>query len=151
MLGVVGPADGLEGSGGNPNLSSRVQAVADLFGPVNFLLALSTNDVEGRVEPYLTVPGATAEQTRMRASPVTYVTSDDAPFLILHGERDNVVPLMHSEQLNQRLIEAGVKSELVVVRNGGHTFAPIGGPISPSMDEIARLTADFFDREIRRG
>jgi acetyl esterase/lipase len=149
MLGVAGPNDGLEG-GGNANQSSRVQAVADLFGPVDFLLPISSSTAEGRVEPYLTVPGVDATEAKRRASPVTYVSRDDPPFLILHGDKDNVVPLVHSEQFNQRLREAGVRSDLVVVQNGGHVFVPVGGAISPSIDEIARLVADFFDREIKQ-
>ncbi len=60
------------------------------------------------------------------------------------------MPIAHSEQLHERLIAADVESELIVVRNAGHSFAPVGGEISPGMEEIALQVADFFDRELMR-
>ena len=41
---------------------------------------------------------------------------------------------------------AGVDATLVVVKNANHNFAPTGGPISPSREELSRMLGDFFDR-----
>lgn len=61
-----------------------------------------------------------------------------------------MVPIIHSQRLNERLTAVGVRSQLVVVKNAGHVFVPVAGPISPTNEEIGRLIADFFDREIRK-
>jgi dipeptidyl aminopeptidase/acylaminoacyl peptidase len=79
------------------------------------------------------------------ASPVTWISKDDPPFLILHGEKDALVPLSQSQELYDRLTAAGVPAKLVVVKNAGHGFAPTGGQISPSRGGITTTIADFFD------
>ncbi len=45
-----------------------------------------------------------------KASPVTYITPDDPPFLILHGDMDPVVPYTQSQILHDRLVAGGVSS-----------------------------------------
>lgn len=77
MLGVTTPADGLEGSGGNPNFPSRVQAVADLFGPSDFSLPIVGGEEGEKVEVYF--GSGDVEATKRRAGPITYVSSDDPP------------------------------------------------------------------------
>ena len=54
------------------------------------------------------------------ASPVTYVSSDDAPFPLMHGDADPVVPFDLSVAMQAALREAGVSASLVRVPGGGH-------------------------------
>ena len=138
MLGVMGPGDGLEGSGGSPGASSQVQAVADVFGPNDFSLATNF----GGADVYLP-----AGADRAKASPVTYASPGDAPFLLLHGERDTIVPPVHSTAMHQALLNAGVPSELVIVRDAGHSFG--GRLATPSEEDLAHLVGDFFDLHIK--
>lgn len=56
------------------------------------------------------------------ASPVTYVSEKDPPFLIMHGDNDNVVPIEQSLNLYQVLKAARVPVEYRVVKNGEHNF-----------------------------
>ena len=84
-----------------------------------------------------------------KASPVTYVTDDDPPFLIVHGELDTVVLPIQSQELYDKLTAAGLPATLVMVWNAGHGFRPVGGPISPSREEITKIMADFFDRHLQ--
>lgn len=145
LLGLTDSDDGLEGDGGYAGYSSRVSAVVDMFGPADLrLMGLSPRGQAALRGVFPTDADAA------RASPVTYVSPDDPPFLILHGERDGVVPLRQSEVLHAQLQAAGVPSTLVVVRNAGHGFVPAGGPPAPSRGEIARMVADFFDTHLRR-
>jgi hypothetical protein len=44
-----------------------------------------------------------------KASPVTYVSKDSAPFLIMHGDQDNTIPLRQSEELAAALNKVGVE------------------------------------------
>ncbi len=121
--------------------SSRVQAVVDMFGPTDLTVDFpggyeSARHVFGNFDPAL-------------ASPVTYVTPDDPPFLMLHGEKDALVPIEQSEILLAALQQAGVPAELVRVVNANHSFKPDGGQISPSRREIAQLVAAFFEETLR--
>ena len=83
------------------------------------------------------------------ASPVTHVNSNSPPFLIMQGEQDPIVPAAQSQELYDKLREAGSPATLVMVKNGGHVFAPNGGPISPSMPEIQQKAYSFFDSVLK--
>jgi dipeptidyl aminopeptidase/acylaminoacyl peptidase len=84
------------------------------------------------------------------ASPVTYVTPDDAPFLIIHGDQDTVVPVTQSQALSLTLTAAGVRNILVIVKNAQHGLEPVGAPIQPPLEEVQKVVADFLDAELRR-
>jgi acetyl esterase/lipase len=148
MLGAADANAGFDGSGGNDGVSSRVTAVVDQFGPADLTAAdwgLSRSATASQVF------GATSpnDPVLVSASPVTYVTPDDPPFLIQHGEKDAVVPLSQSQILLARLLAAGVPASLTVVENAGHGFAATGGAISPTRLELSRQLADFFDRYVK--
>ena len=55
-------------------------------------------------------------------SPIHFVTSDDAPALIVHGEEDPAVAVSHGESMYQVLQEAGVESKFVAIPGAGHGF-----------------------------
>ncbi len=143
LLGTTDAKAGFE-QGEYLDQSSRVQAVADLYGPADLtpasgsIIGLQLGRVFG------TAPGAFE-----KASPVTYITPDDPPFLILQGDRDQIVPASQSEELNDRLKAAGVPSTLVIVKNAGHGFTPMGGAISPSRADITRMIVAFFDQQLK--
>ena len=58
-------------------------------------------------------------------SPIYYVTKDNAPVLIIHGDADELVPLQQSEIIIAKLKETGVPAELVVKKGGGHGWPTI--------------------------
>ncbi len=148
LLGTSDAKAGLEGKGGWADQSSRVQAVVDLFGPTD----LTVEFPGGNARIAETVFGAASskDEVMKRASPVTYITPDDPPYLILHGDSDRLVPLSQSEELHQRLRAAGVPSKLVVVKNAGHSFKPSGGTPQPDRQELTKMIADFFDQTLRK-
>ena len=127
-------------------VSSRVQAVVDMFGPADFSLF----DFHGS-DKALQVFGAAdvTDPVFTAASPVTWASHDDPPFLILHGDQDPVVPLSQSQSLYDHLRAVGVLVELVVVKNAGHGFRPMSGPIDPTRRQISALIAAFFDRWLK--
>jgi len=147
LLGVTDAKAGFDGSGGYLDQSSRVQAVVDMFGPAD-LTKLSAGATP-RLLQIIFGPTDRNDEIFKRASPVTYVSIDDPPFLILHGELDELVPANQSQILHEKLKATGVPSALVLVKNAGHGFSPAGGPISPSRQEITQMVADFFDRHLR--
>ncbi len=135
MLGATDESAGFD-VGEYLEFSSRAQAVVDMFGPAD-LTAVIANASD-------TVENAFGDFDRALASPVTYATPDDPPFLILHGEKDTLVPIEQSEELLAVLQAAGVQAELVPVSNAGHGFKPEGGQISPTRVEISQLIVNFF-------
>jgi acetyl esterase/lipase len=137
LLGTSAEAKELEGKGGWPEFSSKVQAVCDFCGPADLLL-WKENTHPAVVE---LLGGIVADKPDLaaKASSVTYVSKAAPPFLIVHGDADKTVPLSQSESLHAALRKAGVPSTLHVIPNGGHGF---GGP------EIEKLVDEFFDKHL---
>jgi len=77
------------------------------------------------------------------ANPVKYISRDDAPFLIVHGDRDTVVPLDQSRLLFEALRENGISAELRVVSGGEH-----GGKAFESR-ELEQSMIAFYDKFIK--
>ena len=71
---------------------------------------------------------------------MTYISPDDPPFLIVHGTKDDLVPLEQSELLEVALRKAGVDVTLVKIEGGGHVFA---GP------EVGMRVGAFFAKHLR--
>jgi acetyl esterase/lipase len=154
LLGTSGGVKELEGAAlGNPDQSSRVQAVVDFFGPTDLLQmdaqAARNPAVASRIKhddpksPESRLVGGPIQDSRekaARANPIAYVTSDDPPFLIMHGDQDPLVPTAQSEILHRALRAAGVDATFHVVKDAGHGF---GGP------EINRMVDEFLDRSLR--
>ena len=128
--------------------SDAVQAVADWFGPTDFLImdsCGSTMNHDEEKSPESKLIGGKIQENKDKttlANPSFYVSADTPPFLIFHGDKDPLVPLCQSEKLHARLVEKGVKSTLVVVPNGKH--GP-GVMIEKYYDQMIR----FFDQYIK--
>jgi acetyl esterase/lipase len=143
MLGTSGGEAKLEGDvGPYTSTSSKVRCVVDQFGPSDFLAMGGSHDDANSPESEL-IGGALQEnKDRARAaSPITYVSKDDPPFLILHGTADPMVPFSQSERLAKALKAAGVDCHFVPVIGAGH-----GGFRSP---EVPKRVRQFFDRHLR--
>ncbi len=147
LAALLGTSDASAGWDVGPYLeqSSRVQAVVDMFGPADLPMLFAHTQGQRR---FLGVFDASSpdDPVLVSASPVHYVTPDDPPFLLLHGDRDEVVPLEQSERFFAALQQTGVPAQLVVVHNAGHGFQPRGGAISPSREEITRRVVSFFQQ-----
>jgi len=137
MLGMTADVKELEGDvGGNPDQSSQVHAVVDLYGPSEFPLSAQNNErFRARY------PGA--KELWKSASPLTYLSEDDAPVLIFQGDQDRTVPMSQSELLHKRYQEAGLDSTLHIIQDAGH-----GGP-QFSDAERYELVKAFLDKHIK--
>jgi acetyl esterase/lipase len=151
MLGLAGPGAGFEGNGGYQDQPSAVQAVVDMFGPsdlIAFDLDMFAQGVSRNV--FGVLPGQ-PKDVLVRASPVTYVSEDAPPFLIIQGDKDRLVPPGQSQELYDKLKSAGATAQLVMVQNAGHGLVPAGGDINPSTAQIAEMIPNFFDRYLHTG
>jgi acetyl esterase/lipase len=149
LLGTAGDVAEWDGAaGGHGEVSSRVQAVCDFYGPAD-LAGMPDRQAAAPDSPVARLLGAPASERRAearRASPVSYVSEDDPPFLIVHGEEDRTVPIAQSERLHEVLQRAGVETTLVRVAHGGHGFGPAS---DPSRAEIAGRVLCFFDQHLK--
>jgi len=128
MLGTAGGVKEFD-VGENLQVSSRVQAVCDFYGPTDFLQmdahrvpgAALAHDSPGSPEARL-IGGPIQENKEKvaRANPITYIRKDAPPFLIVHGDADPLVPHHQSELLWDALQKAGVPASLYTVKGGGH-------------------------------
>lgn len=155
LAALLGTSDASAGWDVGPYLeqSSRVQAVVVMFGPADLpaLFAHSTRPQGQRRLLSVFNAASPEDPVLVAASPVTYITPDDPPFLILQGDKDEVVPPEQARRLYERLQQAGVAAQLVMVHNAGHGFKPEGGAISPSREEITRRVVAFFQQVLMPG
>ncbi len=143
----------MEGEGENLDQSSRVQAVVDYYGPTNIAKMCDFPSDMDHASPdapeakLLGGPVKTLPEAVRSADPITYVSPNNPPFLIVHGDADRVVPYNQSEILFDALKKAGVDVELVTVQGGGH-----GGwsdRTQPTDQEVLEKVKKFFDRVLK--
>ena len=161
MMGVAGDVEKFDTHKKYADASAHVQAVCDWFGPTDFtqmdahrpqgarLVHDDPDSPESRLvggpiqkEPYFSICAD--------ANPITYVTQDDPPILIMHGDRDMSVPVHQSKLFYQALKKAGVDATLYIVKGGGHGFRDAQ---NDSPEDLAHRVIDFFDKQfgIQRG
>jgi acetyl esterase/lipase len=150
LLGTAGRSAGWD-TGAYLKYPSTVEAVADLSGPAN-LVTMSTEGASGAVQHNFIkllgpVPPEQLQEEMKAASPVTYASPEDPPFLIIHGELDGIVHPSQSQELTTALEAAGVPVNLVIVKGGGHTLDEPGA--QPNSEEITKLVVDFFVSTLR--
>jgi acetyl esterase/lipase len=145
LLGTTGDVKDFD-VGPNAAVSSRVQAACDFFGPTDFTKMSSfpsTMKHDAPDSPESKLIGDPIQDNKdkvQRANPIAYVTKDDPPFLIVHGDKDPLVPHNQSEILLDALKKAGVEATLYTVRGGGH-----GGFKDPQVDI---LVTEFFRKHL---
>lgn len=107
--------------------SSKVQIVADDFGPTDFVKWVQTPGLEATLQPADSFvsklfggPVLDNQAKAATANPITYVNAGDAPIAISHGDQDPIVPLSQSQMFYSSLQAAGVTAALNVVPGGTH-------------------------------
>ena len=117
----------LEGQlGSHVNTSSRVDAVVNWFGPTDFLImddCGSSFSHNAQNSPESSLIGGPIQENIAKsrlADPASYVSKDDPPMLIIHGDEDPLVPHCQSEHLQSKLGETGSQSILRIIAGGKH-------------------------------
>jgi acetyl esterase/lipase len=163
MLGTAGDTGDLQAKDPVDRVSSRVQAVACFFPPTDFLNygkpgkeMIHATDHDRRFRPAfdyreldkesnVSVPIADPKRLQEIArqiSPISHVTPDDPPTLIIHGDADRLVPLQQSERIVEEFKKTGIPTNLVVKKGAGHGW--IG------MDKDLDQLADWFDKYLKK-
>jgi acetyl esterase/lipase len=143
LLGTSGDVKELEGDDGSPGYSSRVQCVVDSAGPCDFLSFVPQKpDTDDRKDALSALfPGSPSERKEMMrvASPVTWVSADDPPFLVVHGTVDKL-PIAQAEGMVAALKKVNVPVTFIRMEGGGH------GVFGQEINSRARA---FFDKHLR--
>jgi acetyl esterase/lipase len=131
-----------------PAMPARVAAVVAYFPPSDFATERIAAEKWTRAnygEDLLTsFPAADFPEERdPEFSPVTYASSDDPPTLIIHGDQDNLVPLVQGQMMHDALSTAGALSELIVIEGAGHFFG------AEDAEMASRQMLEWFGRHLR--
>ena len=138
--------------GENLDQSSAIACGIDYYGPTDFVTwqpasedpMIQRGGKGSCLEQLFGGPTDEKLDLAKRASPVTWVTKEDAPLLILHGTGDPLVKVRQSELLVEDYKKAGIEVELDVIDGAGH-----GGP--QFSDEKRRTEIHkFLDRHLAK-
>jgi acetyl esterase/lipase len=117
MLGCATGPVGEEPDAAAKSGKGRVAAVVAYFPPVDLQPIVGNPSVTNRF-PALEFPKDRAAYV----SPLLHVTSDDPPTLLVHGDKDDLVPISASETMIAALKKANVTSDFITIKGGGHGF-----------------------------
>lgn len=152
LLAVTGRERSLEGTRGWDTASSEIHGACSWFAPSDLNLggrfppgvaprfpSMDETSAAGRL-----VGGAVAQRQELvaLANPIRHIHPGVPPILLMHGARDDVVPLAASERFYQALVERGIGATLHVIKEGHHNAYLWG-------DHHLRLVTDFFEWHLR--
>ncbi|HLL80821.1 MAG TPA: alpha/beta hydrolase [Ktedonobacteraceae bacterium] len=154
MLGLTGPDAGFD-KGQYLDQSSRVQAVVDMWGPTDFtdwhdspswVYTLGEGLGVSRQGTALRVDQSPAHARKNYLSPVSYVTPDAPPFMIVQGADDWFIRPYHSQKLESLLQAAHVPTTLVMIQHDGHGLTTVtpGQVERPSPAEVIQMMQNYF-------
>jgi acetyl esterase len=118
MVGLLNaPGDG---SAADPvdRESAQVQAVVTLFAQSSFATVPLNADVHALLDPLIKEKGE--GEALKEASPISYVSKGDPPFLQILGDKDEYIPFSEATNLDAALKKVGVRSEVIRIPGGMH-------------------------------
>jgi acetyl esterase/lipase len=152
-LGLTAHRADLEGTHGVVGPSSAVDVVVDWYG-ISDLSTMPRHtlpaEIAAKLPPELVTPPedqltrGLEDDALVDASPITHVTPEAPPFLLVHGTADWLVPYAQSEALHAALTAAGVEARLVPVEGAQHIFdghEDIDGLVDLSVGYLAEKLA----------
>lgn len=124
-------------------VSDRVQAVVAFVAPTD--LRIMVKDAPNRLPAYANFPALELDMENATAnSPLTLVTSDDAPTLLLAGTKDDLVPVDHSRRIQAEFEAKKVPSKLTEFPEAGHGFK------APEMKQASEEMTAWFEQHLSK-
>jgi acetyl esterase/lipase len=147
LLGTTQDDPAFEGTEGIAGVSSRVQAICTLFAATDFVHLEEVEDDHWRInlvaKALLHGPPSKHPELAAAASPISHVSRDDAPFLLIHGLADGMIPPAQSERMHAALKEAGADSSLLLIEDMPHGNRTLARP------DLQQAVDVFFSRHLR--
>ena len=119
------------------------KAVVDFYGPAELIMFPGAGDAKSPEALLIGAAPLDRPDLARAASPVTYVDKNDPPFIIIHGEKDELVSPDQSRLLSSWLTLAGVQNELIIVQDAPHFGAMFDA------DEIRKKVIDFLTQNMK--
>jgi len=119
LLGVTG-ASGLFDVGDNLHVSSKVFGVGCVAGPIDLLGLANIDVLPTHLADLFGGHPSTRKELAESANPVNHIDKETPPFVIVHGETDDMVPFQEAELLHAALEDKGIPSRLVRQVGIGH-------------------------------
>lgn len=123
--------------------SFSFKAVVDFYGPAELIMFPGAGDAKSPEALLIGAAPLDRPDLAKAASPVTYVDKNDPPFLIIHGEKDELVSPNQSRLLGSWLKLAGVPKELIIVMDAPHFGAMFDS------DEVRSRVIDFLRTKLK--
>lgn len=145
FLAVTAHVPQFEGDGGNPEQSSTVACVVNVYGPSDF-----TQSYGKSVDAHEVLPlwfGGNLETKRalhIHGSPLYWVTPNAAPTLCIHGTEDKYVAHEQAVWLVDKLKAATVDAELLTLEGAGHGFK------GADAEKADQALFDYFDKKLKK-
>ncbi len=98
----------------------KYKAVVDFYGPIDLVLLPGNEDAKSPEALLIGAMPLERPDLAKTASPITYIDKNDPPFIIFHGEKDNIVSNKQSKLFSAWLKHYGIKNELTIVKDAPH-------------------------------
>ena len=153
MLATTGPEDGFEVEGTRTNISTKIACGVDFYGAVDLMTYKSDRARPDTNKPEMAMFNKTkaeAPDLYRRGSPTSYIRTNVAPLLMVHGTGDSTVLPNQSQLLRSKLIEAGLPCPEYTIMNQAETDALVA-KLSQDRNALILIpnaphTFDFFVR-----
>ena len=139
---------------GAPTLASydyKMRGGVSWYGPCNFqsIQLFNHNDspnFRNRFESRLVGKATEEDKPSLfrELSPVTYITAQSPPLLMIQGDQDTTIPVKHAYHMQEHVKHVPAPVEVLIVKNAGHNWKPVGAPITPTTPEIEDQTISFL-------
>ena len=145
FLAVTAHVPRFEGTGGNPDQSSSVACVVNVYGPSDF-----TKSYGKSVDAHEVLPlwfGGNLDTKRdlhIQGSPLYWVTPDAAPTLCIHGTEDKYVAHEQAVWLVDKLKGSTVEAELLTLEGAGHGFK------GADAEKAEKALFEYFDKKLKK-
>ncbi len=147
LLATSGDVEELEGSGGNAEFSSTIQAAVPM-GAQSDLLSDRTRRISAVEErgaiwrQFLSGSQEENPDTYRLASPLEHLDRNDPPCWFITGETDD--PSTHAERFRERMRELKIDHGLTIIKDAPHAF--VGKQVW--FDEMLDVAVDFFNEHL---
>lgn len=126
----------------NDENPGTIKVMVDLWGPADLTDPNFSDETKGYINQFLGDFSKAAE-----ASPINHVSKNSPAFLIVHGDRDDVVPYEQSLRLQEKLKEVKApKASLITILNGVHYFIDNSAQVRPTRSQLQKRINDFLNK-----
>ena len=149
---LLSPPDSLKGDPELAKYGYKTVSGVSWYGPCDFQdpQLFNHDDRDGfkdRFGARIMGGGAKPEEKEKlyrEMSPVSYLTKDSPPLLMLQGDKDTTIPVKQAYRMEEALKSIDAPVEIVIVKNAGHNWRSVDAPIEPTREEIIKRTIQFF-------